>query len=209
MKDLLFDIGANHGQYTDVTRKNYDTCVLVDANSSLTDSLKLKFKEDSNVHILNAIVSNKYSEIFYISNADQISTSDKEWITQSRFSKNYEWKPVEGIPTVSLDSLIQQYGVPAHVKIDVEGYEYNVLQSLTQKIPSLCFEWAEEKKVEILLSLEYLEKLGFTKFHIQMEDAYDYEVKDTEWYNYKMVYSLMDSICDTNRKDRWGMIWAL
>ncbi len=209
MKTLLFDIGANHGQYTDVNRKNYNTCVLVEANSLLTDSLQKKYEKDKQIHIVNAIVSNKYSEVFYISNADQISTADREWITKSRFSNNYKWTPIEGIPTLSLDSLIQQYGIPDHMKIDVEGYEYNVLQSLTQKVPSLCFEWAEEKKNEILLTLEYLEKLGFTKFHIQMEDAYDYQVKNDEWFSYLTVHSLINSICDVNRKDRWGMIWVL
>jgi FkbM family methyltransferase len=205
----LFDIGANHGIYTDVNRYKYEKCILVDANPQLTRELREKYKEDKGVHVVEAIVSNKDSETFYIANSDQISTADPEWISQSRFSKNYRWSPVQGIPTLSLDKLISLYGVPTFLKVDVEGYEYNVLLSLTQKVPALAFEWAEEKKSEILLTMEHLHKLGFTKFHIQMEDEYSYQVEDSEWYDYSIAYKLLESICDKERKQRWGMIWAL
>ncbi len=203
---ILFDIGANHGLYTDANRRKYDACILIEANPFLNEELKEKYKNDKNINIVTAIVSNKDRETFYISNADQISTADKEWITESRFSNNYRWSPVQGIPTISVDKLIQIYGTPEFIKIDVEGYEYNVLLSLTQKVPMLAFEWAEEKKSEILLSVEHLHSLGFTKFHIQMEDKHDYEVND--WNNFKYTYELLDSMCDAGRKEKWGMVWA-
>lgn len=208
-KKLLFDIGANHGIYTDVNRSNYESCILVDANPSLIQELQTKYKGDLNVHIILGLVSNKESETFYISNADTISTADPEWITQSRFSKNYTWSPIQGVPTISLDKLVSMYGEPDLLKIDVEGYEYNVLLSLTKKVPKLCFEWAEEKKKEILLALEHLQQLGFTKFHIQMEDDYAYEVGDSDWLDFSITYTMINTLCAVNRKDRWGMIWAL
>ena len=126
----------------------------------------------------------------------------------SRFSNKYTWTPVEGIKTVSVDTLIQQFGEPTLLKIDVEGYEYNVLQSLSKKVNMVSFEWAEEKKKEILLSLEYLHAHNYTKFHIQIEDKYDYSVKDGDWQDYTTVYNRMNTSCDVNRKDSWGMIWA-
>lgn len=208
-RKLLFDIGANHGIYTDENRSKYESCILVDANSVLIQELLKKYQNDMNVHVIHGIVSNKESETFYISNADQISTADPEWINQSRFSKSYTWAPVEGVPTISLDTLVKTYGEPDVIKIDVEGYEYNVLLSLTKKVPKLCFEWAEEKKREILLSLEYLQKLGFTKYHIQMEDEYTYEVDESAWQDFSTTYNLMNMLCEPNRKNRWGMIWAL
>jgi FkbM family methyltransferase len=206
---VLFDIGANRGLYTDKNRYKYEKCILVDANPELTSGLREKYKYDKGIEVIEAIVSNKESETFYIANSDQISTADPEWISQSRFSKSARWSPLKGIPTISVDKLISLYGVPAFLKIDVEGYEYNVLLSLTQKVPALAFEWAEEKKSEILLTMEHLHKLGFTKFHIQMEDEYSYQVEDSEWYDYSIAYKLLQSICDKDRKQRWGMIWAL
>ncbi len=205
---VLFDIGANEGKYTDANMKNFNKCILVEANPVLAENLREKYRTNTSIYIVEAIASNKENEVFYISNANQISTSDPEWIQKSRFSNNYTWSPVEGIKTISVDTLIQQFGEPTLLKIDVEGYEYNVLQSLSKKVNMLCFEWAEEKKKEILLSLEYLHTHNYTKFHIQIEDKYDYSVKEGDWLNYTTIYNTMNTSCDVNRKDSWGMIWA-
>lgn len=205
---ILFDIGANHGKYTDANIKKYSSFVLVEANPMLCQELQLKYKDNPKIIIINAIASNKENETFYISNADQISTADLAWVNNSRFTKDYHWQPFQGIQTVSLDTLLQSFPEVTHIKVDVEGYEYNVIQSLHTKVPLLSFEWAEEKKEEILLTLVYLERLGFTQFHIQFEDTYTYEVPKDQWMPYNTVYELMNGICDADRKEKWGMIWA-
>ena len=201
-------MGANEGKYTDINLNKFDKYILVEANPSLAEKLRQKYKTNPAIQIVEAIASNKENETFYISNADTISTSDLEWIRQSRFSNNYMWRPVEGIQTVSLDRLISIYGEPTLLKIDVEGYEYNVLQSLTKKVKLLCFEWAEEKKEEILLSLEYLHNQNYMRFHVQMEDKYDYVVNDSDWSDFKTIYEFMKISCNVNRKEIWGMLWA-
>ena len=207
VETILYDIGGNKGAYTDTNIKKFDKCIIVETNPCLAKKLNEKYRTNTAIHVVEAIVSNKETETFYISNSDSLSTSDTEWITQSRFANNYIWTPIEGIKTVSLDTLITMYGEPTLLKIDVEGYEYNVLQSLSKKVKLLCFEWAEEKKEKILLSLEYLLKQNYTRFFIQIEDKYDYVVNDSEWYDFKTIYDIMDK-CDINRKSYWGMIWA-
>ena len=44
------------------------------------------------------------------------------------------------VETITLDSLIINYGIPKYVKIDVEGAEISVLKGLTKKIEALSFE---------------------------------------------------------------------
>jgi hypothetical protein len=39
-----------------------------------------------------------------------------------------------------VDQLIATYGAPFYVKIDVEGFELNVLRSLRQAVPYVSFE---------------------------------------------------------------------
>ena len=208
MTRILYDIGANRGLYTDANMKNYDKFVLVEANPSLCSFLEEKYKENRSVVIVQKIVSNKESEVFYVSNADTISTVDREWIEKSRFSDNYSWTSIGNIPCVSMDSLIKEHGEPTFIKIDVEGYEYAVIQSLQKKSSPLCFEWAEEKKDEILMTLDYLQSLGYTTFALQLEDDYTYKVKDDEWSNFEYMYSFMKMYCDPLRKEKWGMIWV-
>jgi hypothetical protein len=42
---------------------------------------------------------------------------------------------------VTLDELITQYGEPQFCKIDVEGFEHEVLLGLSRPLPSLSFEY--------------------------------------------------------------------
>ena len=208
MASLLFDIGANRGLYLDANRNKYMQSILVEANPSLCSFLEKKYIGDTSVQIVNCIVSNKTSETFYISNADTISTVDRDWIENSRFAGSYQWQPIENIPAVSIDALITKYGVPSFIKIDVEGYEYNVLLSMTKAYCPLSFEWAEEKKDELLLSLKYLQELGYSRFTIQQEDKYDYLIDENDWLTYEDIYVMLNTLCEPTRKKYWGMVWA-
>ena len=44
------------------------------------------------------------------------------------------------VKTVTLDYLIENYSVPYFIKIDVEGFELNVIKGLSQPIPLISFE---------------------------------------------------------------------
>jgi FkbM family methyltransferase len=205
----LFDIGANRGLYADANENKYDEIILVEANPKMCDFLSKKYEGKSKFKVVNVIVSSKEETPFYVcENADTISTADEEWIHQSRFSKDYNWQRISNVESKSVDNLIKQFGSPTFMKIDVEGYEYNVITSVSSKISPLCFEWAEEKKVEILLTLEYLHKIGYDKFALQMRDDYTYVVNEDDWITFDSIYTNMSELCDPNKKSMWGMIWA-
>ena len=61
---LLFDIGANEGKYTDINMKNFDKCILVEANPVLAEILREKYKKNKLIHVVEAIASNKENEVF-------------------------------------------------------------------------------------------------------------------------------------------------
>lgn len=84
------------------------------------------------------------------------------------------------------------------------GAENIVLASLTQKVPLLCFEWAAEWRGKNKECLAWLVSLGFTKFHVQMEDKYDYVPATID----KTVNEIMGFFETARDKVDWGMIWA-
>ena len=50
------------------------------------------------------------------------------------------------------------------MKIDVEGYEYEVLKGLTTKQQMISFEWHEEDAEGLLNCVEHLQQLGYREF---------------------------------------------
>jgi FkbM family methyltransferase len=88
---------------------------------------------------------------FFIADSSTISTFSEEYIKavkdSGRFASN-NWNKTAEIQMTTLDNLINQFGVPAFIKIDVEGFEKEVLSGLTQKIKALSFEYCVPEQQE-------------------------------------------------------------
>lgn len=206
--NLIFDIGANQGLFSDRCISVFPSTkiILIEPNPFLVSKLKEKYNNIENITILNNLVSENSEELidFYISNADTISTASKDWITSSRFSKNYSWNKVLKILSINLDTLIKNYGIPNLIKIDVEGYEYEVIKGLSIKANEICFEWAEEQYEKINKTCDYLMSLGYTEFGYIEGDEHLLRPKTyTTWDKCEIHNNI-----DPNRKEKWGMIWV-
>ena len=65
------------------------------------------------------------------------------------------------VESTTLEDLIASYGRPLFIKIDVEGYELNVIRGLRQPVPYLSFEVnLPEFRPEGLECLELLSSLA-------------------------------------------------
>ena len=204
---LVFDIGANIGKTVEQFTLVSDKVVCFEPNPKLVYELRRKF-ENFSVIVDERGVSNKNGvQIFRISNADTISTLSEDWINNSRFTGSYNWDTHVQVETVTLDSIVEEYGEPNYIKIDVEGHEFEVLTSFTKLLPNtlLSFEWAEEQKSKIELTIHYLNKLGYNMFGYTEFDKilFDEEIDWKEYRNFDFIESLIPE-----RKERWGMIYV-
>ena len=134
-----------------------------------------------------------------------MSTINKEWLTNPT-SRFYNHPYTEIIcKTISIDKLIEQYGIPHLIKIDVEGGEYDCIQSLTQKVKLLCFEWASETNDITFNCIDYLSNIGFTQYYMQHGDNYVFRPQDNDFYN---ISTVKQNLSTTTPKWDWGMIWC-
>jgi FkbM family methyltransferase len=199
----VFDIGANIGDWSisNVTKENI--IISVEASTNIFNKLVNNVKSFDNIIPLNyAVCDSKEDYIeFYEAESDVLSSLNKEWIygSKSRFNCNYK---TTFSKTITLDKLIEQYGIPELIKIDVESAEYYCIKSLTKKVNNLCFEWASENLDMILNSLNYLFKLGFREFNIQMNSD-DYNFVPNNYYSLSYIKQIL---LKTTPKYDWGMI---
>ena len=59
---------------------------------------------------------------------------------EARFGYKFQFSQCREIDTLTLQDLISTYGAPAFVKIDVEGYEQNVIRGILSPVACLSFE---------------------------------------------------------------------
>ena len=105
--------------------------------------------------------------------------------------------------SITLDKLIEEYGTPDLIKIDVEGGEHLVLLSLSKKTPLICFEWASEMNDITFNCLDHLQTLGYNEFFVQYKDEYTFIP-----LIYKTLNEVRDELSKTVHKLDWGMVWA-
>lgn len=167
---LVFDIGSNIGQmvkrFVNVNAK----VIAVEPQSELTSHENYK-----GVHtVKHAAVCDKIGEtIFYKCNNDPtVSSCLENWKTVDSIrtlsskiirKKPQKWTKIT-VPTTTLDALIEEFGKPKYIKIDVEGYEDKVLEGLSHKIDLISFEFiggVTDKAIKCIDILE--EKFGFKK----------------------------------------------
>jgi FkbM family methyltransferase len=73
-----------------------------------------------------------------------VSTLSSQWIDAVRQVDSFaavRWDEQVTVTVTTLDELIARYGVPAFCKIDVEGFEAEVLAGLSQPLPLISFEY--------------------------------------------------------------------
>jgi hypothetical protein len=116
--------------------------------------------------------------------------------------------------------MIERYGMPDLIKIDVEGYEYNVLSGLTQKANDICFEWHEEESESLYKILQHLQNIGYTQFGVigwfDEGDVFEkatFSDKGDPYLEYpKSFYSLdeleLDKLINPSRRVNYGMFFA-
>ena len=170
--DLIFDVGANQGSKTSTFLRLGARVVAVDpdeANQQILKEMFLQYRLSPRpVVIVGKALSDKNSveTMFFDEPGSAKNTLSKKWVEtlrtdQERFGHSLDFREKKDVETTTLDALMNEYGVPYFVKIDVEGYEPTVLQGLQRPVPFLSFEVnLPEFRPEGVQCIERLEKVA-------------------------------------------------
>ena len=142
--DLVFDVGANMGNRTKIFLQLGAKVVAIEPQKKCCTFLKLRFGRKV-IIIPKGLGEKEDKKLFYIADISVLSSFSEEFIkstNQSGRFKQYKWNKSEYVDITTLDLLIKEYGIPRFIKIDVEGYELEVLKGLSYLINYVSFEYA-------------------------------------------------------------------
>jgi FkbM family methyltransferase len=154
--DLVFDVGAKDGIYTDIfLSMNARGVVAVEPEISLAKRLMRHGVYSVNV----ALGSHNHYDKLYSGAIKGVSTLSEKHMQLERFS-SFKWKEPIPINVTTLDALAQVYGIPDFIKIDVEGYEVEVIKGMSFAPKALSFEFIPEDIRSILHCTIKIDSLG-------------------------------------------------
>lgn len=202
--DLFFDIGAHTGEKSKpFINKNFEV-VMVEPQPKCIEELQRLYSNNPLVHIVPMGLGSEPGmlEMNVSSQAPTLSTFTQRWKT-GRFV-DYKWDQKIKVPITTLDELISKYGIPKYIKIDVEGFELQVLKGLTKKTGIISFEFTSEFFDDARTCLIYLCSIGYENFNFSLGEQTNFSI---EWTDHDSIISTIENLIKTNSQ-LWGDIFA-
>lgn len=182
---LIFDIGANVGDYSYVYSRLAEKLVIIEPDQKNVRILTSRFGSKKGISIVPAAVSDKEgtADFFMEDEGSTLNTLSDKWVDvlshaeKSRFTDVHRFGKRTRVQTITLDQLIRQYGKPDYIKIDVEGFEKQVISGLKTIVPWISFECnLPEFADETVWIIDHLVSINpDVEFNIVDEDRFRFE----------------------------------
>jgi FkbM family methyltransferase len=166
---LCFDVGANLGQKSEIFLACGARVIAIEPNPKCQPTLWFQFGRNPRCELVYAAVGEAEGTVeLFTHSSDSTASVNPNW-DREVFGFKREIESVE-VPMTTLDSLISRYGCPDFVKIDVEGFETQVIKGLSTKVALLSFEYHAKEIERASKCLSMLEQMG--KISVRASDMH-------------------------------------
>ena len=207
--DLVFDIGAHVGDRVACFRRLGARVIAVEPQPALVRTLKWIYGRDRDVVIEAIGVAGRAGTIELRLNLDNptVSTASAALIEAARAAPTWQgqvWSKRIDVPAATLDDLIARHGRPRFIKIDVEGYEAEVLAGLSQPVEALAFEFTMIQRAVALDCLAHCARLGYRRYNAALGESLRYE--HSQWRSSEAMQDWIENLPDAANS---GDLYAL
>jgi len=173
---LAFDVGAHVGDRIAAFRRLGARVVAVEPQPALVRVLRLLYGRSAGVTIEPLAVGRSSGTIDLMINTDNptVSTASRQFVDAARDACGWEtqrWTKIVKVPVTTLDALIAKHGLPAFIKIDVEGLEAEALAGLGEAVKALSFEFTTIQRDVALACVERCMALGYRRFNVALGES--------------------------------------
>lgn len=173
---LAFDIGSHVGDRISSFRRLGARVVALEPQPACARVIRLIHGRDPFVTLIPAACGDREGELVLRINSGNptVSTASDEFVRAAEGAEGWReqvWDQSVTVPCLTLDALIAQFGRPAFIKVDVEGFEDAVLAGLSHPVAALSFEFTTIQRDIALKCIERLMALGPYGFDIALGES--------------------------------------
>ncbi len=181
--DLAFDIGAHVGNRSRVWAGLGAKVVAIEPQADLAAWLRWQFGGRDDITVLEtALAASPGRASMHVDPTNPtVTTLSSDWIeqvTRTDGFKDVAWKAPVEIEATTLDRLIRAHGMPDFCKIDVEGFEAEVLKGLSQPIKALSLEFLPAAIEVAIEAIDLLENLGRYRYNVSFGEGMAFDLTD-------------------------------
>jgi FkbM family methyltransferase len=176
---VAFDIGAHVGDRIRCWRSLGARVLAVEPQPDFAWLLRRFFGRDPGVTVLACGIGREAARatLRVSSRTPTVSSFSDAWMKDvqrdPRFAR-IAWDRAVEVELCTLDALIERFGEPCFVKLDVEGMERDALAGLTRPLPALSFEYIPLLRARAAACIDRVVELGDYRFRRS-------EVETTRW----------------------------
>lgn len=174
--DLVFDIGAHVGDRIASFRRIGARVLALEPQPALMRTLRILYGRQRAVILDPSAIGRSPGTVDLRINLDNptVSTASDAFVAAAAGAPGWEgqrWTRLLRVPMTTLDVLIERHGVPAFIKLDVEGFEVEALAGLTRPVAALSFEFTTIQVDLAQAGIQRCAALGLRHFNAALGES--------------------------------------
>ena len=196
-ENLIFDVGANKGNKVKAFRKMGFKVVAIEPEKRSLETLYYRFGKDKKVIIVEKGISNNEEtlKLQITESRSGLNTFSNKWVNilktteKNRWNQKYDFNTYYEVSVTTLDKLIECYGMPNFIKIDVEGFELNVILGLGVLPRYLSFESNLPEFISETIAI--IERLSLQNLKVKYNYSTNNKLRSNKWLSKEEILDIV------------------